>query len=545
MNMLLRPFIRCYHRPVFTSPTPRRLFQWHRTLFFRSRLRLQPHSRCFSSLHDRQLNRDEDTIFALSTPPGTSAIAIIRITGSSSLDIYRSLTKSATPPRPRYAHVRPIHHPDTSTILDPGALCLFFPASSSLTGSDTLELHLHGSRAIISAVLTALPLLSARPADPGEFTKRAFHAGKLSLPEVEALGETLAAVTEQQRIRAIRGTSSHLADRYDGWRVELIEARGVLEALIDFADDQGFEESPAELVGRTVSLAKELHTKLLIYTDNAVRGELLRSGISLCFLGAPNAGKSSLLNRIVGREAAIVSPEAGTTRDVVDLAVDVGGYMLLLGDTAGLRSSTTASGKIEIEGMRRARERVRAADIVVAVFDVTEKIPEEVKDALALAHQGKKKIIAVANKTDLLPGNSTTLDTSILADSILPSLPSDTPVISLSCTTGTGIKTLLDTLTSLCSDLTSPLVASGMSPLEAEESVAATQRQRGLLLQCKNALEEFVDMCDGNEEEADVVLAAELLRDAAAALGKVVGRGEQGDVEDVLGVVFEKFCVGK
>lgn len=301
-----------------------------------------------------------------------------------------------------------------------------------------------------------------------------------------------------------------------------------------------------------------------------MRGELLRSGISVCFLGAPNAGKSSLLNRIVGREAAIVSPEPGTTRDVVDLAVDIGGYMVLVGDTAGLRPVSTASGKVEIEGMRRARERVRAADIVVAVVDASRDIPPEdgdaVVDTLQLAESEGKRVVVVGNKIDLLsPASPTSSETATIAGDVLSHLrshlPTNTPIIPLSCLTGTGVPYLLSTLTDLCTELTSPLTTSTSSdstplvitPAEAESSLAATQRQKLLLLECQQHLQNFISMCEDHEstngdlegEEVDIVLAAELLRDAAEALGKVVGRGEQGDVEEVLGVVFEKFCVGK
>lgn len=212
-------------------------------------------------------------------------------------------------------------------------MVLYFPAPKTVTGEDLLELHVHGGTAIVRAVLAAIPRIpgtgpsqSIRYAEPGEFTRRAFANDRLDLTQVEALGDSLAASTEQQRRLSVRGTTNSLATRYENWRKLLLEARGELEALIDFSEDQHFDESIGELLGSVAAQVVSLRAALLAHQENAVRGELLRSGISLALLGAPNAGKSSLLNAVVGREAAIVSREAGTTRDVVEVGIDLGGF---------------------------------------------------------------------------------------------------------------------------------------------------------------------------------------------------------------------------
>jgi len=504
----------------------------------------------------------QPTIYALSTPPGKSAIAVIRISGPSALQIYTSLTGGGAP-TPRRALLRAIRHPQTHEVLDPGALCLFFAGPRSHTGEDVVELHVHGGPAVIRAVLAAIPLATsgdavARYAEPGEFTRRAFYNERLSLPAVEALGETLDAATEEQRRRAVRGAG--LAERYEAWRRLLVLARGELEALIDFAEDQHFEESNRELVAGVELKVRRLRDRLRVHASNAVRGELLKDGISLSLVGAPNVGKSSLLNTIVGREAAIVSAEAGTTRDVVDLAVDVGGFMVVLGDTAGLRVDDVGVGMVEEEGIRRAKARALSADVVVAVVDadgsVGLRISCELEKLVNEVEEAGKVVVAVVNKTDLLPhhhyphhhSDSLPMDIVRQVNDAFPNIR-DERVFGVSCRKGAerGIQRLLDGLTKIFRQMTSPLgpADSGASAAEMCESIGATERQRVLVEACISFLDDFLGMVEGGED-VDVVVAAEELRGAAECLGRITGRGEMaGDVEEVLGVVFEKFCVGK
>lgn len=443
-----------------------------------------------------------------------------------------------------------------------------------MTGEDVLELHVHGGTAIVTAVLAAIGECGKslgsgkgeiRFAEPGEFTRRAFMNDRLDLTQVEALGDVLEASTEQQRKRSVRGTGKEVARRYESWRKQLLYARGELEALIDFSEDQHFDESPAQLCESVAKQVRELLARLQIHRENAVKGELLRNGITVSLLGAPNAGKSSLLNRIVGREAAIVSTEAGTTRDVVEVGVDLGGYLCRFGDTAGLRKNDNGVGQVEIEGMRRARERVGGSDVVVLMFSFEKdeglKVDEEVlMTAIDLVEAGRSVVVAI-NKADnasneqiqsakaqlsaLLPG-STADDTHAISCTLAST--SDSRQSATNRDPG-GIQALLQTLISRFRSLTSS------SDPEAADSLGATERHRLLLGRCIDALQDFLavvgsaademSLDPGDDGEPDMVLAAEHLRSAAECLAKITGRGEQGDVEEVLGVVFEKFCVGK
>ncbi|RPB00144.1 P-loop containing nucleoside triphosphate hydrolase protein [Choiromyces venosus 120613-1] len=525
-------------------------------------------------IHNHGFDKSEigNTIYALATAPGRAAIAVVRVSGPGCLNIYSSLCPSRPPPIPRKATLRTIYRPNSPKleILDPGALILYFPAPNSHTGEDVLELHLHGGPAIIRAVLTSISALSTpqhpiRPAGPGEFTRRAFGNNRLTLPQIEALGDTLSAETEQQRKLSVQAATSGLGDKYELWRRMLLAARGELEAIIDFSEDQQFETSPAEMCGNVVSLVQGLKPLLKLHVDNAMRGELLRSGISLALVGAPNAGKSSLLNRVVGREAAIVSGEAGTTRDVVDLSVDIGGYMVRLADTAGLRKAKLA-GEIEKEGMRRAKKRVQDSHVVIAVLSIEEttdntdgeetpylSIPNEVLEILREAQTLNKHILIAVNKTDLLHHSlppSQTLPQHLLGQikTLIPTLP-QTHIHGITCTHSSpddGIQPLLSSLTKIFAKMTSADNDTSLADGDYD-AIGATDRQRRLLEDCIAYLDAFlVRIAGGEDGEADVVVAAEELRFAAGCLAQITGKGEgSGDVEEVLGVVFEKFCVGK
>lgn len=318
-------------------------------------------------------------------------------------------------------------------MLDAGAVVLFFPAPSTTTGENVLELHTHGSPAIVRAVFAAIsqcstPRQPIRPAEPGEFTRRAFLNDRLSLPQVEALGSTLAAVTEEQRRLSVQSSSVDLSKRYDSWRAMLLAARGELEALIDFSEDQHLDEPPALLAGNVAAQVRDLAASIEVCSRNAVRGELLRNGIAVSLIGAPNVGKSSILNQIVGRNAAIVSGEAGTTRDVVEVGIDLGGFYCRFGDTAGLRqtSQVIASpsrgakanghekgepvGEVEAEGIRRAKAQALQSDVIILVFCVEQHdktkqpnlhVPASLLDTARELIALNKKIVVAVNKVDL------------------------------------------------------------------------------------------------------------------------------------------------
>ncbi|KAF2742982.1 P-loop containing nucleoside triphosphate hydrolase protein [Sporormia fimetaria CBS 119925] len=540
--------------------------------------------------HNRTVGNDDTTIYALSTAPGKAAIAVIRVSGPACKQIYQALCPHTALPEPRYAALRKLYTPNEppspSTVLD-SALVLYFSAPNTVTGEDLLELHVHGGPAIVRAVLAAIPKCgrpgAIRYAEPGEFTRRAFSNNRMDLPQIESLGETLSATTEQQRKLSVRGTSSSLAARYEEWRMLLLQARGELEALIDFSEDQHFDESPAVLCMSVAGQVQVLKAQIETHVTNAMRGELLRNGISVGLLGAPNAGKSSLLNRIIGREAAIVSQEAGTTRDIVEVGVDLGGWLVKLGDMAGLRRAgligPDAVGAIEQEGIKRAKQRSLESDVLIVVQDATAELdPEVTETARKCADLGISVVVAV-NKVDRLPNNDSF---AAWKKKIQESLhvPRER-IFFISClddgnpTTATpgagigalgGIHDFVNGLLETFQEMTTALAPdSEGDPSIWQESLGATERQRLLLSECLDHLTAFLSLVhsppmgaeppqnspqsgishapevNGEEDEAvDIVLAAESLRSAAESLARITGRGEGGDVEEVLGVVFEK-----
>jgi tRNA modification GTPase len=461
---------------------------------------------------------------------------------------------------------------------------LYFPAPNTVTGEDVLELHVHGGPAIVRAVLAAIPQCAAsgtahhvRYAEPGEFTRRAFANNRMDLPQIESLGETLSASTEQQRKLSVRGTTSSLAARYERWRTLLLQARGELEALIDFSEDQHFDESPAVLCRSVAKQVRSLNTQIEAHITNAMRGELLRSGISVALLGAPNAGKSSLLNRIVGREAAIVSQEAGTTRDIVEVGVDLGGWLVKIGDMAGLRKAgligSDVVGAVEQEGIKRAKKRALESDVLIVVQDATTEMdPEVTETAKQCVDLGINVVVAI-NKVDKLQDSNAVPRWKQSIQSVLR-IP-EHRIFFVSCmdpTNGSAptphpetpgsIQVFLRGLLDTFKEMTAALVPdSEPDPSIWQESLGATERQRVLLAECRSHLEtflaavqpeaesvpssphsEFTQALEDVEEEAgvDIVVAAESLRLAAESLARITGRGEGGDVEEVLGVVFEK-----
>lgn len=491
---------------------------------------------------------------------------------------------------------------------------LYFPAPHTVTGENILEFHIHGGPAIVRSVLEAISKCGrtskntnvvVRHADPGEFTKRAFYNGKLDLTQAEALGETLAAETEQQRRLAVSGADSGLAKRYEEWRTLLLNARGELEALIDFSEDQHFDESPAEFVSTVTSQVHALKRRIDIHLQNACKGELLRNGISIALLGPPNAGKSSLLNRVVGREAAIVSAEAGTTRDIVDVTVDIGGWLCRLGDMAGLRGDGNFSkhhnkvGLVEQEGIRRARERALSSDVIVAILPIEVppagrpfvSVTTEVIEAVKECHSASKTVLVALNKVDMLPNECSVEDAyhQIRDDvqKLLPMIPVER-ISFLSCKASLdptsrvsdpgGIQAFLKTLTGAFSNLTTASTGGTVDTLTPGESQAywtsslsITHRQSVYLKECRQHLNDYLADVVSNvgiendvdlktlhdyhvdrhddlvgligsvlRDDFDIVTAAEHLRFAAQCLAKITGKGEGGDVEDVLGVVFEK-----
>ncbi|CAM4628779.1 unnamed protein product, partial [Lepidochelys kempii] len=344
-----------------------------------------------------------DTIFALSSGHGKCGVAVVRTSGPASGAALRSLTGQQELPRPRAVALRRIHDPSSAETLDRG-LVIWFPGPHSFTGEDCSELHVHGGPAVVGGVLQALGRLPGlRPADPGEFTKRAFQNGKLGLTEVEGLGDLIHAETEAQRRQALRQMEGELGQLYQRWSEELTKALAHVEAFIDFSEDDNLEEGVLAQVDAAV---RTLEEEVSGHLQDGRRGERLRGGVHVVIAGPTNAGKSSLLNLLCQRPAAIVSPIAGTTRDVVESALNIGGYPVVLSDTAGLRETQDV---VEREGVSRARERLQRADVVLAVLAAVDVDPEPRRfaDALrAVLPPGppaqRAPCILVLNKADLL-----------------------------------------------------------------------------------------------------------------------------------------------
>lgn len=442
---------------------------------------------------------DQATIFALSTPPGRSAVAVMRISGPAAGAVLDALA----PPRakPRTACFRRLRDPRTGEVIDE-ALVLWFPGPASETGEDMAELQVHGGRAVIAAVVAALGALPGlRLAGPGEFARRAFENGKIDLTRAEGIADLVDAETEGQRRQAVRQAVGALARLYDGWRSTLIEALALTESAIDFSDEADVSEKAHEAAREIiVRLAPEIGRHL----DDNRRGEILRDGFRVVIAGPPNVGKSSLLNVLARREAAIVSEEAGTTRDVIEVAMDLGGLPVILSDTAGIRDT---EGKVEREGIRRAVERAKGADLVLWMSDASDPssaMPSDMSD---------RETIRVANKIDLLPAK---------ARAAWPD-----GAIGLSTVTGEGVRELTDAIESRA-----------RARLGADEAPAITQaRHRQQLEACRAALDDF--LAGGSDA---LELRAEDLRRASVALGRITGRV---DVEDVLDQIFSRFCIGK
>jgi len=403
---------------------------------------------------------------------------------------------AGTVPPPRVArHVR-FRDPDSSEELDDG-LALWFPAPHSVTGEDVAELHLHGSRAVLAAVMAGLSRRGLRLAEPGEFTRRAFLNDKLDLTQAEAVADLAAAETEAQRRQALRQLDGHLGGVYRGWGERLLRLLAHLEAAIDFPD----EDLPPEIEREVAEGARALANEVESHLDDGHRGERLRDGIAVAILGPPNAGKSSLLNQLARREAAITSPIAGTTRDVIEVAIDLAGYPVVLADTAGLRDSADV---IEQEGLRRALKRAEEAELRLFVFDATR--PEDAQGAAAWP--GPDTLL-VANKIDLASGRDA------------PPLARAIPVSAL---TGEGLPKLIAALSSRVArsyDGTAPVLTRARHRQALETALEGLRRSLA------------ADLPE---------LRAEDLRLAWRSLGRITGRV---DVEDLLDVIFRDFCLGK
>jgi tRNA modification GTPase len=448
----------------------------------------------------------EPTIFALSSGRPPAAIAVVRISGSRARVALEQLTGRV--PQPRRATLARVRDPESGDAIDEG-LALWFPGPHSETGEDMAELHLHGGRAVIGAVLGVLAKLAGfRHAEAGEFTRRAFENGRLDLTAVEGLADLVAAETEVQRRQAFLHLRGLLGDRAQAWRQRLIEALALVEAGIDFSDE---EDVPEQVMTQALDLIGPLADEI----EQASRGhgERLREGLRVAIAGPPNAGKSTLFNRLARREAAIVSPFPGTTRDVLEIHVDAGGYPLTVLDTAGIRDP---SDPVELEGVKRARAQAASADLVLWVVDGT------AVERHAIAAQMRSRPSAVwlvVNKLDRMRADQRT--------KIESQFSAELTVHYISAQAGAGVDELVNSLTGFAQDF-----------FPAEPALVTRERQRGHLEETVRALREAQNAAAAGREE----IIAEHLRLAARALGRLLGRV---DVEEVLDVIFRDFCIGK
>ncbi len=458
-----------------------------------------------------------DTIFALSSGRPPAAIAVIRISGPRAGDALRTLIGRALDPRK--AVLARLRDPASGEIIDE-ALVLWFPGPASETGEDIAELQVHGGRAIIAGVLAALARIDGlRPAEAGEFTRRAFENGKLDLTRVEGLADLIAADTQAQRRQALRQLQGLLGHKADDWRRRLIEARALIEARIDFPDEG---DVPQDLLAGVLANVATLREEIAAALTGAARSERIRDGMVVAIAGPPNAGKSSLMNRLARREVAIVSEFAGTTRDVIEAHLDLAGYPVTLLDTAGVRASKDP---VEQEGVRRAQARAAAADLVLWVIEAGRESdsPGESREA---PRATEVTTVAparwlVVNKIDR-PPNIKSNNRNIELSNI------DDRNFQLSALTGEGIDGLLTALTYHAA----AFFGSG------EAGFVTRERHRHNLAGALAALERISS--EAAPERDDII--AEELRLAADFMGRLTGRI---DVEDVLDVIFRDFCIGK
>ena len=436
----------------------------------------------------------EQTIFALSSGRAPSAIGIVRVSGPKADTALETLCGFI--PARRVATLVTLKQAD-GTAIDEG-VALWFPGPGSATGEDIAEFQIHGGRAVIAAVFEALAKIpTLRPAEPGEFTRRAFENGKLDLTEAEGLDDLIHADTERQRRQALRQMKGLLGDKAERWRRDIIEASALIEAGIDFPDEG---DVPHDLLApaqkKIAALRSEIEKTLAV----SAQSERLRDGLIVAIAGPPNAGKSTLLNRLARRDVAIVSPYAGTTRDVIEVHLDLDGYPVTLLDTAGVRET---SDPIEQEGVRRAQERARHADLVLWVSDAGD-------DKSSAPEQGSDHapVWRVVNKIDTRAGNGSAQ-------------------FAISAARGDGVGDLVAALGAYAADYFGA----------GESALIGRARHRTLLRETSDALGRAERLAGQGDE-----LVAEELRIAIHSLGRLTGRV---DVEDVLDAIFRDFCIGK
>jgi tRNA modification GTPase len=445
-----------------------------------------------------------DTIYGLATVAGKSGVAVIRISGNYSLNVLQCLGVVKNP-KPRFAQLATLYEPNTQEPLDQ-ALVIYFQAPHSFTGEDVVELHIHGGLSVIKDVVASLQKLPfLRLAEPGEFSKRAFKAGKLDLTAAEGLAALINSETTMQRKLALRQYGGELANLYESWRNKLVNCLAHLEALIDFPEDDIPQTLLTQIKKTIAILENDIHTHL----QNSKQAEVLWSGINVAIIGRPNVGKSSLINWLSNKEAAIVSEIAGTTRDVLEIKVDIDGFPITIKDTAGMRVTEDL---IEAEGIKRARAAMQDANIIIMMMSADKKDHSLDKALFNEALACEAQVMLVINKIDLAE------DTDLLAQFSHELIP-------ISLAKKLGLDAFKEKLITLLKAIYTP----------SNDPVLTTARYRQQLNQCIEALHRY-------HSAPTIELASEEVRLASSSLGAITG---QVEVEEVLDIIFSSFCIGK
>jgi len=442
------------------------------------------------------------TIYALSTGPGISGIAVIRVSGKNTAEVVKKITKKKLPP-PRVATLQKFNKVKGKVLIDEGVI-IWFPAPNSYTGEDLAEFHVHGSRAVIKAMhLEIGKIKKCRLAEPGEFTKRAFQNGRINLLKAESIADLISSETEIQRKQAIKIMSGKTSDKFNSWREKLLKILSYVEAKIDFPD----EDLPKKVIEEVQKISNNVLAEIKKTLDDQKVGERIREGFKISILGPPNSGKSSLLNYLSKRDAAIVSEIAGTTRDVIETHLNLDGYPVVVSDTAGIRSSKN---EIENKGIKIALKRAEDADLKLVIVSAKNvDFTSVLKGLLA------KNAILVVNKSDLIKEKLNSKFKKF--DHVLISIKKDLNLNKLITKIKKRLKNKFTT---------------------NEDILITRERHRQNLINCVNHLEKFKK----KKSIQDFDKAAEDLRLATRHIGMIVGKV---DVEELLGSIFSDFCIGK